>query len=381
MGGSVSIFVFIDAFGWELARDSDFLSGELALKKPLGTVFGYSSTCDPTIITGAKPRDHGHFSFFAYDPARSPFRPLGALRVLPKSIADRGRVRHWISRLVGAAYGYTGYFQLYAMPFDKAKYFDYTEKRDIYRERGINGGQPSVFVLMEKAGIPFFRSDWRAGDARAIEDADAALATGRPRIAYVYLAAMDAVLHADGSASARARAMIADYDRSIRRLLATARAHYGEVKLFAFSDHGMTDIIDLCPLMDRIEATGLAFGEDYAAVFDSTMARFWFLREGAQARIREALAAEPKGRVLDDATLRAWGVDFPDRRYGELFFLMNPGVLLCPSHMGKAPLAGMHGFDPADPGSVAAFFSTAPLGEPPVALADLFGLMCREAGL
>lgn len=380
-GGSISIFVFIDALGWEIAKDFPFLEGEAVMKRPLGTVFGYSSTCDPTIITGAAPRDHGHFSFFAYDPAQSPFRPLRALSILPRSLTDRGRVRHWISRLVKAAYGYTGYFQLYAVPFRDARLFDYTEKRDIYEEGGINGGQPSVFVLLKRAGIPFFRSDWRKGDARAIADAEAALATGEPRLAYVYLAAMDAVLHQDGSVSSRARDMIRAYDASIRRLLEIARELYGEVRLFAFSDHGMTDITGLCPLMERIDATGLRFGTDYAAVYDSTMARFWFLTPGSEGKIREALAQEPKGRILDEATLHAWGADFPDRRYGELFFLMNPGILLCPSHMGVKPLAGMHGYEPEDPGSVASFFSTVPLADPPKALADLFGLMCREAGL
>ena len=381
MPGSVSIFVFIDALGWQIVRDLPFLEDEAKLKRPLETVFGYSSTCDPTIITGAKPRDHGHFSFFAYDPEKSPFRPLRALGILPRSVTDRGRVRHWISKLVGKAYGYTGYFQLYAVPFDKARYFDYTEKRDIYLEGGINGGQPSVFVLLDRAGIPFFRSNWRKGDAQALVDAEAALASGKPRLAYVYLAAMDAVLHADGSASARARDMIKAYDASIRRLLAVAREKYDDVRLFAFSDHGMTDIVGLCPLMERIEATGLEFGVDYAAVYDSTMARFWFLSSGSEAKIREALAGEKLGRILDEATLADWGIDFPGQKYGELFFLLDPGILLCPSFMGVKPMAGMHGFEPGDPGSVASFFSTIPLDEPPKGLADLFGLMCREAGL
>ncbi len=381
MAGSISIFTFIDALGWEIAKDLPFLEGEAVMKRPLGTVFGYSSTCDPTIITGAKPRDHGHFSFFAYDPHNSPFRPLRPLGWLPRSIVDRGRVRHWISKLVGKAYGYTGYFQLYAMPFDKAPYFDYTEKRDIYRKGGINGGQPSVFVLLEKAGIPFFRSNWRKGDAQALIDAEAALASGKPRLAYVYLAAMDAILHQDGSASTRARTMIKDYDGSLRRLLEVARQHYDEVRLFVFSDHGMTDTIDNCALMSTIDATGLKFGIDYAAVYDSTMARFWFLSPGSEARIREALAGEKRGRILDEETKVAWGVDFPDKRYGELFFLLDPGVLLCPSHMGIKTMAGMHGFAPDHPASVASFFSTVPLADPPEALADLFGLMCRESGL
>ena len=79
--------------------------------------------------------------------------------------------------------------------------------------------------------------------------------------------------------------------------------------------------------------------------------------------------------------MRDWGIDFPDRRYGELFFLLDPGILLCPSHLGVKPLAGMHGYEPQDPASVASFFSTKQLENPPGGLADLFTLMCSEVGL
>jgi hypothetical protein len=44
-------------------------------------------------------------------------------------------------------------------------------------------------------------------------------------------------------------------------------------------------------------------------------------------------------------------VDFPHADYGETFFLADPGVLILPSDMGSAPLAAMHGYDPADPTS------------------------------
>jgi predicted AlkP superfamily pyrophosphatase or phosphodiesterase len=379
--GTLSLFVFIDAFGWELVRNRSFLEPEARIKKPLETVFGYSCTCDPTIITGVPPREHGHFSFFAYDPVKSPFKPLQALRVLPRSLVDRGRVRNKISQFVQKAYGYTGYFQLYAVPFKYIHLFDYSEKRDIYLEGGINGGQPSVFVLLDKAGIPYFRSDWRKGEKEAVADLSAALAGGRPRLAYLYLAKMDALLHAKGTQAAEVGAMIDGYQDTLRAVLADARKSYDEVRLFVFSDHGMTDIVRSSPLMAEIEATGLVFGRDYAAVYDSTMARFWFLREGSRATIEAILGKSKDGRILDNATLHDWGIDFADRRYGELFFLLHPGVLLCPSFMGTKPLAGMHGYDPGSPGSRASFISTVELEKAPEKLADLFSLMKRESGL
>src|SRR5947209_16258995 len=97
--GKLSLFVFIDAFGWELLQRNSFLDDVLQTKAPLGTIFGYSSTCDPTILTGKLPREHGHFSFFYHNPSGSPFRICRLLRFLPAFVTRRGRVRRLMSRV------------------------------------------------------------------------------------------------------------------------------------------------------------------------------------------------------------------------------------------------------------------------------------------
>jgi hypothetical protein len=377
-GKGLSLFVFIDALGWELVRRHGFLDDLLPTRAPLETIFGYSSTCDPTILTGVLPRDHGHFAFFAYDPARSPFRWYRAFSVLPRALTSRGRVRHWISRVMRPVHGYTGYFQLYNMPFRYLRLFDYTEKRDLYGPGGINGGQPTLFDGLRERGTPFYLSDWRANDAASLAGLDEALAS-RPVFAYLYLGGLDGVLHAHGTQSPEAAQKLAWYEAQLRSVLAQARRRYDETRLFVFSDHGMTDVADTCDLMARINALGLRFGVDYAAAYDSTMARFWFLQPGARERITAALDAEPRGRILSDAQLAAWGCDFPGRRYGELFYLLDPGVLLCPSFMGERPLAAMHGYAPDHKDSTAAFLASVPVDPMPRRLDGLYGLMQAEA--
>jgi hypothetical protein len=111
------------------------------------------------------------------------------------------------------------------------------------------------------------------------------------------------------------------------------------------------------------------------------MARFWFLRPGAREAIVEALEKEPAGRILSDEELAGYGCDFPGNTYGELFFLMKPGVLICPSHMGVKPLAGMHGFAPEDKDSTAAFMSSVKVESAPRRLEDLYTLMRDDIGL
>ncbi|MEI6243806.1 MAG: alkaline phosphatase family protein, partial [Acidobacteriota bacterium] len=343
------------------------------------TVFGYSSSCDPTILTGTMPRAHGHFTFFRFAPDASPFRSLTplwrALSWLPASLTNRGRLRRYLSRFVGRWLGVTGYFQLYAAPFARLPLFDYTERRDLYQPGGINGGQLTIFDRLRADHVPFFCSNWRQNDAANFADMHAALATGTPQFAYLFLGALDAVLHRDGTAASSVGNTIANYDTELRRLLATARAQYDDVSLMVFSDHGMTDITSTCDLQAAIDALGLVYGTDYGAIYDSTMARFWFLNDVARTRITAVLQQTPAGRVLSDDDLARYECDFPARQYGELFFLLHPGVLMLPSDLGRSPLAGMHGFAPEDADSTAFFGATDACARAPQRLADLHDLM------
>lgn len=374
----LALFVFIDAFGWEILRRRPFLDDLLKVKAPLATVLGYSSTCDPTILTGKLPREHGHFSCFRYSPAASPFGACRFLALLPRSITRRGRVRRVMSRVIQRRYGYTGYFQIYNVPFRYLPLFDYSEKRDIYQPGGINGGVPTIFDHLRGRDIPFYLSDWREKEGDNLASIEAALKEGEVAFAYLYLASMDAVLHAHGTRAPAVAEKIRWYDRRLRSVVRLAQKNYDAVHLYLFSDHGMTDVTDCCDLVARIDRLGLRFGVDYAAIYDSTMARFWFLKDPARERIAEALRAEPRGEILSEEQLAGYGCDFADRGYGELFFLVNPGVLICPSFMGETPLAGMHGYEPHHKDSLAMFASNVTPDPMPRRLDDLHGLMLRE---
>lgn len=375
---SLSLFVFIDALGYEILKNHVFLDDVLKTKAPLGTIFGYSSTCDPTIITGKLPREHDHFSFFAYNPAQSIFRSLRPLSLFPRMLTKRGRVRRVLSRMLGRMYGVTGYFQIYNMPFDKLSLFEYTEMRDIYMPGGINSGQPTIFDEFRKNRVPFYLSDWRCPEEENLSTLMTAINEGSIKTGYLYMAAMDAILHQYGTDTRHTQEKLDWYDRKIREVLDMAERRYEDVRLFIFSDHGMTNCHIDYAMIPEIESLGLRYGTDYVAVYDSTMARFWFLHATAERIIRQKLETIKTGRIVTDEELHEWGCDFKTNRYGDLFFLLNPGVLLCPSYMSESHLAGMHGYDPNDIDSVASFSSNLQLESTPRRLEDLCDLMHKE---
>src|SRR5213079_2860688 len=117
-------------------------------------------------------------------------------------------------------------------------------------------------------------------------------------------------------------------------------------------------------------------GADYAVVYDSTMARFWFFNERARQQISGCLREIPQGRILPDAELKELRALFPDRYFGELIFLVREGVLIVPSHMGERPIRGMHGYHPNAKHSYAMLCTNQPdLPADVTGITDIFRLM------
>ena len=84
------VFVLIDALGWSYLQGRKFLENELPYRVPLRTVLGFSSGAIPTILTGLRPAQHGHWNLFYYDPAGSPFRWLRHFAFLPDGVLESG---------------------------------------------------------------------------------------------------------------------------------------------------------------------------------------------------------------------------------------------------------------------------------------------------
>lgn len=374
----LSIAMFVDACGWGVLESRPWFLEELEQRRSLESLFGYSSACVPAILTGRRPGDNDHWSCFYYAPATSPFRALRLLSPLPKRVFDRGRIRRWLSKGIALAYGFTGYFQVYALPFDQLPLFDYSEKKDIFRPGGINRGR-SIFDDLADMGIAHHVSNWRRSEAENLAALEAEVDAGAIRFAFLYSADLDALLHDNGKESPKVDDKLRSYQERIRALLRRARSHYDEVRFALFSDHGMATVRTVVDLVPRIERTGLVFGSDYAAVYDSTMMRFWFLRPSAEAPIRAALPDDARGRWVPEEDLRRYGTYWPDGRFGQAIYALEPGVLLNPSHMGKVPLTGMHGYRPDHPDSNAALLASFAPASEPRAITDLYGLMREMA--
>ena len=372
---TVKVFVFVDSLGWKQVERYDFLRDLLPNRRRIEMQFGYSCTAIPTILTGQPPSVHGHLAFYDWAPEKSPFRAMRWIAPFfrPASFWRRGRVRNVLSRLVKRLYGFTGYFQLYGIDLKRLPKMDYCEKKNMFRPGGL-APVPNLADTWEKQGMRWLVSDWRTPDDDNFRDATARLARGELDRAFIYSGAFDALQHDHVGRDETLRSEVDRYAERIRALHAALVSAGRPFELTVFSDHGMTPLRGTVDAPAALEKTGLVWGRDYASAIDSTMARFWWLAAGAREKAKAAFASFP-GHWLSREEMEKHGIWREDRKFGDAIFLADAGVQFCPSDMGVKPLAGMHGFDPADEDSQAAWLSTATPPDSLRRIRDVFAAM------
>ena len=379
MGKRLTIFMFIDALGWEIVKKNNFCKKSLPFQYPVKMQFGYSSTAIPTILSGKKPVEHKHFSFYYYDPVKSPFKIFKylMLQYLPAGIFNRWRVRHLLSKIVKKIYGFTGYFELYSMPYDRLPFFNYCEKTDIFAKNGL-APVKNLCDVLEENKVPYLISDWRKTQAYNIEQMKKAAKDGSIEFGFLYTADFDGFLHDNIKNPEKIAEEAKKYEQEIEELLKIGNENYDDFTLAVISDHGMTPLSSELDLKAQIDKFGLKFGKDYAAVFDSTMARFWFLNSPARKQIIKVLNSQPDAKLLTQEEKHEYGIDFEDNMFGEEILLLKPGIQIVPCDLGMKALPGMHGYSPEDKDSYASYLSNKAPSTPPEWVGDNFNLMLEQ---
>ncbi len=376
------VFVLIDALGWRLLEERDFLPEYLPYREPLRTVLGFSSAAIPTILTGEPPRRHGHWSLFYYDPRRSPFRWLRLFGALPRPVLDHRITRRLITELGRRVLGMGPLFECCVSPALLPK-LDWVEKRDIYACHGITGA-PSIFDSLAAAGIEhrvYTYKKW--SDAQILDRACRDIQAGAGSVYFLYLCEMDHFLHLHRAETPKWQERLKWYESRLREVFQAARRVDPSATLAVFSDHGMAPVHAHHDLIREVEAAGLRQPSDYLAVYDSTMARFWFFSETARRRILEQLERSTCGRLLPVEELSRLGVFFEDGRYGQAVFLLHPGWMLTRSDFNgpRWNPKGMHGYHPDDPDSYGVFLAGPAPAEPLGEIASVYRHMRDTIGL
>jgi len=351
------IVFLVDALGWELAsRTPDFAAG-LPHRRRLDTILGFSSGALPTLFTGRTPASHGRWLMYRRRSGPTPFAGFEWLRLVPGRIRRSGRMARWLTRQV-AARGVRGYFHLYEVPREQLASFDLPEKDDVFAPGGLPGD--SLWDALERRGTRWRGWNWRTAEAANLAALEERLAHGDERLLFCYTADLDALLHREGSRGAGVRARLAAYDATLARWERTAAARGETLWIYLLSDHGMVDVTRTLDVQGALAELSFRAPADFLAFFDSTMARFWWKGAAAREAVRARLDRLGGGHWLT-APERERAEMPRDTDWGDDVFLLDAGVLLVPSFMGKTPLAAMHGYDPGHPDMAALLWSNRPI--------------------
>lgn len=380
MSSRLQVIALIDALGWEYIRERRFLDDMLPYRTPLQTVLGFSSGAIPTILTGLMPERHGHWNLFYYDPQHSPFWWFKGFNWLPSRALDNRYGRKILKELGRRVLNLGPTFECCVRP-RLLPYFNFSERRDIYAPKGIEKA-PSLFDELEREGRGYRVYTYhQCSDAEILRRAGRDIAESDATLFFLYLCEFDGFLHIHCKEQEAVAQKLKWYDEQLREIFRIARQRDPEASLMVCSDHGMTPVTQHADLVGEVGKLGLRIPQDYLAVYDSTMARFWFFSDMARERVTAVMASLDCGQVLSREELAKFGLHFDDDRYGELIFLLNPGWIVAKSDFnGKGWFPeGMHGYHPDDSYSDAIFLSSEQPSQSMHTIADVY-YSIRAAG-
>ncbi|MFA5861101.1 MAG: alkaline phosphatase family protein [Candidatus Thermoplasmatota archaeon] len=141
------------------------------------------------------------------------------------------------------------------------------------------------------------------------------------------------------------REQIREIDRKCKEIHQTLRANYDTPHFICIGDHGMAPVMQKVNILKQVRSLGLKAGKDYTLFLDSTLAKVWFETKKAEALITELFIDKEYGRIISNEERKRRRIPL-DRRYGDLLFAADPGVLFWPDyfHVVEHDIKGMHGY-------------------------------------
>ncbi|MGH7799261.1 MAG: alkaline phosphatase family protein [Thermodesulfobacteriota bacterium] len=99
--------------------------------------------------------------------------------------------------------------------------------------------------------------------------------------------------------------------------------------MLLMTDHGHEPVIGSINIVEQLKKIGIP-RDEYTHYIEVPKARFWFHSDLARERIVEMLSSIQNGTVLSYKDLHKYNVKFDDKKFGEYYFIANPGYILFP---------------------------------------------------
>ncbi len=280
-----------------------------------------------TVFTGAWPQQHGRWQVSLSGPPRPRRAHQRLVDLLPDFIATTCQCLR---------YQFDRGFELPTVPprrrrrftFHRFKYYRWALAGSGPRE--VGGCATFFGVLGDRCRFHF------AADMTQTRRALAGIPTGAA-VDFVQSYGFDQLEHWNLDRPQVVRQGMRDLDRWLAD--AAHRCAQAHADLLIFSDHGQEPVTGHIDLKRRLKQTGVS-QNDYTFYIEAQCARFWFHTAQARDRITAAIDAIDHTQTIDNQGLRAFGLDFADNRYGDLYLFTRQGHIFFP-HDFHHPLANL----------------------------------------
>jgi len=322
------LIVFIDSLPFLRLTELSFFS--MLHSVPLSPTFGYSECIKSWMFAGISPSELGALGLWRIRLSVTP-RKGKRLLELADSLTSHpsvNRAVRWALRKAGMNYDF--------VPFAKLPYFERAKSRAEDLLKTSWGRRCRVITYKDFDIEP--RVSKR--DEVLFEAAMQAVISGEPRI-FVVSCDLDHTAHRFGLDSLEYIEHLRSLNRWCELLFDAFIKRHPDGATFFFSDHGMCPVktyeIPALAGLDRLERMG------YRYFIDATMLRIW-TEDGSLDMETHRRLSQLLGRFLTQEEREHWGIG--SRALGDFIFLLNEGVVFCPSYFFLKPVKAMHGYHP-----------------------------------
>jgi predicted AlkP superfamily pyrophosphatase or phosphodiesterase len=334
--------------------------------------------CERTeIFNGQKPKESGFFTAIGFDPENSPYKNkiflsfLGEIELRIKRLLkdvhhpSKKRIELLLRKILIRIYFHRDrrvkLLKPYIIPLLFLKYFNLTEDEYDFFENSQNTDK-SIFNDIIKSGNRSYKQSFTSlrmlsnkSDFDNLQNAVDSLNNDNYAFYPIYIGEIDQIGHLYGPHSKELYKSVAKLDSMIEQCARKFLEKDRNTKFVFLGDHGMTTVKKIIDIENIIyslfKKMGLLAGRDYIYFLDSTMFRIWFIKPGSTLLLKNTLFSNQvllgNGIFINKEIANAYSIPHNDRRYGDVIWWANSGVLIFPDYFhNMKPYKGMHGYRP-----------------------------------
>lgn len=373
-----TVFLIFDALPYEQFYNYGYkyvpnINKEKVIK--LESLIGYSGGLYPSIWTGLYPDKVNLWSEFKFI-----YQKYNDLKELDKSIIF-DKVLSLISYLprLLSQFSSLGLFLLsfkfnlfpfnYPVCFDfrLKKYFKFEDYHEyiFYPENTLNKEHITLFSLLRENKISFKfieTTQYIADFTKFNED-----------IIFYYNPILDVVGHKYGPNSKAYNEILKKSFIWIDKIISKFNCN-----IVLFSDHGMTTVNRKFFPLKILKNLSLKLYQDLFVWLDSTMMRIWLISRKSikmKSNIIKTLEKFKVGHFLTEIEKKKYGLNFKNRFFGDLIFMVDPHYEIFPNFFNIIPFRltkGLHGYIPTHKSSYGVFYSNFINYQEPLSIIDLY---------